>query len=153
MTFADKAQRYNSLTVKLFLFALLLLGGISSSTKAQEIVKGTFTLNSETRFDNTLLPAGRYTVSVEPITSMTSSGTRVLVFVRPETKSGPVVSVLAMASQETCETPSGLTLASDGTGFAVRSLCLSKQGINIDFDLSHTVETPKVKAAAASAQQ
>jgi hypothetical protein len=90
---------------KLFLFALILAGGVSSSTKAQELVKGTFTLGTEARFGGTLLPAGHYTVSVEPVTSIAASGSRVLVFVRPETKSGPVASVFAMASAEACDTP------------------------------------------------
>ncbi len=136
MTFFEKVRRYNSKNATLFLCAALLVCGIASSTKAQELIKGTFTLTADTRFGNAVLPAGRYTVSIEPITSMTSSGTRVSVFVRPEAKAGPVVSVLAMASQDACENPSGLTLASDGVGLSARSLCLSKQGLNIDFDLS-----------------
>jgi hypothetical protein len=136
MTFFEKARRYNSKTTTVFLSAAILVCGIASSTRAQELVKGTFTLTADTRFGNTVLPAGRYTVSVQPITSMTASGTRVSVFVRPESKSGPVVSLLAMASQDACENPSGLTLASDGVGLSVRSLCLSKQGLNVDFDLS-----------------
>ena len=136
MTFFEKARRYNSKTTTVILSAALLVCGIAGSTKAQDLVKGTFTLTADTRFGNAVLPAGRYTVSVQPITSMTASGTRVSVFVRPEAKSGPVVSLLAMASADACDNPSGLTLASDGTGLAARSLCLSKQGLNIDFDLS-----------------
>ena len=45
--------------------------------------------------------------------------------------------------------PSGLTLASDSIGLAARSLCLSKQGLMIDFDLSRFSETSKVKAVAS----
>ena len=112
-------------------------------------MKGTFTLNTETRFGTTLLPAGHYTVSVEPLTTVTGPASRVLVFDRPETKSGPVASLFAMASPEACDTPSGLTLASDGAGLAARSLCLSKQGLMIDFDLSRFNETSKVKAVAS----
>jgi hypothetical protein len=111
--------------------AMALVGGV----KAQELVKGAFTLNAETRFGSTVLPAGHYTVSIAPVTALTASGTRVLVFVRPESKAGPVASILAMASSEACETPSGLTLVSESSGMVARSLCLSKQGLAIDFDL------------------
>jgi hypothetical protein len=149
MTRTDKKQASSSrIMTKLVLFALVLAGAVSGSTRAQELVKGTFTLDTEARFGGTLLPAGHYTVSVEPVTSITAAGSRVLVFVRSEDKSGPVASVFAVAST-TCDTPSGLTLLSDGTGLAARSLCFSKQGLMIDFELSRFSETPKVKAVAS----
>lgn len=150
MTRSDKKQASSfRIMTKLFLFALILAAGVSSSIKAQELVKGTFTLSTEARFGGTLLPAGHYTVSVEPVTSVSARSSRVLVFVRSENKSGPVASVFATASTEACDTPSGLTLLSDGTGLAARSLCFSKQGIMIAFDLSRFSETPKVKAVAS----
>ena len=146
----SKKTRYGSFSiVKLFLFALLLAGGVASSANAQDLVRGTFILNTETRFGTTLLPAGHYTVSVEPLSTVTGPASRVLVFVRADAKSGPVASLFATASAEACDTPSGLTLASDGTGLAARSLCLSKQGLMIDFDLSRFNETSKVKAVAS----
>jgi hypothetical protein len=150
MTGSEKKQASSSRTMtKLLLFSLILAAGFSSSTKAQELVKGTFTLGTEARFGGTLLPAGHYTVSVEPVTSVSATSSRVLVFVRSENKSRPVASVFALASTEACDTPSGLTLLSDGTGLAARSLCFSKQGIMIAFDLSRFSETPKVKAVAS----
>ena len=146
----SKKTWYGSFSiVKLSLFALLLAGGVTSSANAQDLVRGTFILNTETRFGTTLLPAGHYTVSVEPLTTVTGPASRVLVFVRPDAKSGPVASLFALASAEACETPSGLTLASDGAGLAARSLCLSKQGLMIDFDLARFNETSKVKAVAS----
>ena len=146
----SKKTRYGGFSiVKLFLFALLLAGGVASSANAQDLVRGTFMLNTETRFGTTLLPAGHYTVSVEPLTTVTGPAARVLVFVRPDAKSGPVASLFATASAEACDTPSGLTVASDGAGLAARSLCLSKQGLMIDFDLARFNETSKVKAVAS----
>src|ERR1700676_2394835 len=116
MTLSDKARHCSSLPVKMLLFALFVVCGVcgvSNSARAEEIVRGTFTLNEETRFGATLLPAGHYLVSIEPITSMTAVG-RVSVFVRPESKSGPVASVFAMAWQQGCEgTTHGITLLSD----------------------------------------
>jgi hypothetical protein len=83
---------------------------------------------------------------------MTASGTRVLVFVRPESKPGPVASILALASNESCETPSGLTLVSESNGLVARSLCLGKQGLAIDFDAPRATEAAKIKAAIATQQ-
>lgn len=128
--------------------AVALLG----AAKAQELVKGAFTLNADTRFGSTVLPAGHYTVSIAPVTAMTASGTRVLVFVRPDSKPGPVASILALASSESCENPSGLTLAAASNGLVARSLCLGKQGLAIDFDMPHAGETAKIKAAVAAQQ-
>ena len=152
MTRSDKARHCSSLPVRMLLFALLVVCGVSSSARAEEIVRGTFTLNEEIRFGATLLPAGHYIVSIEPITSMSAVG-RVLVFVRPESKSGPVASVFAMAWQQGCEaTANGLTLLSDGTWLVAHSMCLEKQGLMVDFDLSRSSETPKAKATLAPAQ-
>jgi hypothetical protein len=128
--------------------AFALLG----AAKAQELVKGAFTLNADTRFGSTVLPAGHYTVSIAPVTALTASGTRVLVFVRPDSKPGPVASILALASTEACDTPSGLTLVSESNGLVARSLCLSKQGLAIDFDMPRAGEASKIKAAVATQQ-
>ena len=130
-------------------FAALALAG---AAKAQELVKGAFTLNTETRFGSTVLPAGHYTVSIAPVTAVAASGTHVVVLVRPESKPGPVASILAMASNEACETPSGLTLVSESNGLTARSLCLGKQGLAIDFDLSRANDAAKIKAAVPSQQ-
>ena len=127
---------------------IVLLGAV----KAQELVKGAFTLNAETGFGATILPAGHYTVSIAPVTAMTASGSRVLVFVRPDSKPGPVASILALASSEACENPSGLTLVSESNGLVARSLCLGKQGLAIDFDMPRAGEAAKIKAAVAPQQ-
>jgi hypothetical protein len=139
-------------TKKVALASALAAVALVGAVKAQELVKGAFTLNAETRFGSTILPAGHYTVSVAPVTALAASGTHVLVFVRPDSKPGPVASILAMASNEACETPSGLTLVSESNGLTARSLCLGKQGLSIDFDLPHANEAAKIKAAVASQQ-
>ena len=149
MTYSENAPQWSSLSSRIVLFALLLICGVANTTNAQEIVKGTFALNAETRIGSTVLPAGEYTVLVQPLTFLTSASSRVLVFVRPDSKNGPVASVFALASQEGCETPSGLKLVSDGTGLVARSLCLGKQGIMIDFDLSRASEMSKIKTTVS----
>jgi hypothetical protein len=119
------------------LSGMLLVWGAAIPMMAQEIVRGTFTLSEGARFGTTVLPPGRYVVSIVPVTAMTSSGNMVSVFVRREDKVGPAASVLALATQKGCETtPSGLNLQADGAGLAVHSMCLEKQGLFVDFDLS-----------------
>jgi hypothetical protein len=151
MTRSDTTRLCGSLIMRTLLFALFVVCGASNPTRAQEIVKGTFTLSEGTRFGDTLLPAGHYTVSIEPITSLRAVGSLVSVFVRPDGRTGPVASVVAMASQQGCEvTPNGLKLLSDGTGLVARSMCLETQGLMVHFDLSRTTE--RANAALAPAQ-
>jgi hypothetical protein len=145
-------NKISAASKKVFLGAALAAVALAGAAKAQDLVKGAFTLNSETRFGTTVLPAGHYTVSVAPVTAVAASGTRVLVFVRPESKAGPVASILAMASNEGCETPSGLTLVSESNGLTARSLCLGKQGLAIDFDLPRATDAAKIKATVPSQQ-
>src|ERR1700727_2719424 len=99
--------------------AVALLG----AAKAQELVKGAFTLTADTRFGSTILPAGHYTVSIAPVTEMTASGTRLLVFVRPDSQPGPVASILALASAEACASISGLPFATESNARSARALC------------------------------
>jgi hypothetical protein len=134
MTRSGNTRLCSCLPMRTLLYALMVVCGVSSPTRAQEIVKGTFTLSEGTRFGATFLPAGQYTVSIESVASMRAVGSLVSVFVRPESKNGPVASVLAMASQQGCEvTPHGLKLLSDGTGFVARSMCLEKHGLMVHF--------------------
>jgi hypothetical protein len=147
---SQKATHSTFVGIKIALFTLFLVCGIATSASAQETMKGTFALTAEARLGSTVLPAGQYTVLVQPVTPMTAPDSRVLVFVRPNDKSGPVASVFALASQQGCEIPSGLKLVSSAAGLVARSLCLGKQGIMIDFDQSRPIETPKIKATVAS---
>jgi hypothetical protein len=50
-------------TKKVALASALAAVALVGAVKAQELVKGAFTLNAETRFGSTILPAGHYTVS------------------------------------------------------------------------------------------
>jgi hypothetical protein len=131
-----KTLLWGSSIKRVLLSGMLLVCGAAGPAMAQELAKGTFTLSEGARFGTTLLPPGRYTVSIEPVTAMKPSGSLVSVMVRPEDKVGPVASVLAMATQQSCETtPSGLSLQSDGVRLVARSMCLEKQGLVVDFNL------------------
>jgi len=122
------------------LLATIGVFGLAGRAKTQELVKATFTLARETRFGSTVLPAGRYTVSVEPVTGMRAVGSPVAFSVRPESGRGPMVAVLATLSQEDCE--GGLALVSEGTGFVAQSMCLDKQQLKLHFDLSRSSGKP-----------
>ncbi len=136
MTRTYKTLLCGSSVKRMLLSAMLLVCGAAGPAMAQELMKGTFTLTEGTRFGTTILPPGRYTVSIESVTAVKASRSVVSVLVRPEDKIGPVASVLAMATQQNCEaTPSGLALQSDGVRLVARSMCLEKQGLMVDFDL------------------
>jgi hypothetical protein len=123
------------------ILAALLVGaagsGIVSRVAAQELVKATFTLTEETRFGATVLPAGQYTLLVEPITPMRAVGSPVAITVRAENGSRTFVSVLATASQEGCSRDE-LKLSSNGTGHFAQSMCLEKQQLMLHFDGSRS---------------
>jgi hypothetical protein len=118
--------------------ALALLG-VAAATRvaAQDLVKAKFTLNAETRFGATVLPAGQYTLFLEPINSIRAVGSPVAVTVRPDSGGGPFVSVLATASQEGCGKDE-LKLNANGNGFVAQSMCLGSQQLMLHFDGSRS---------------
>lgn len=130
-----------------FIFAVgmavaLLLGvvgmlGVTNRASAQELVRATFTLSEETRFGATVLPAGQYTLFVEPITPLRAVGSPVAIAVRPENAARPYVAILATASEESCGKDE-LKLAANGAGFVAQSMCLGTQQLVLHFDGSHS---------------
>ena len=136
-------MRKNKLIVVGVLAALALTAvcGVASRTAAQDLVKATFTLTSETRFGSTVLPAGQYTLLVEPISQLRPVGSPVAITVRPENGSGPFASILATAAQEGCGRDQ-LKVISTGAGFVAQSMCLEKQGLTLRFDGSHANGNP-----------
>jgi hypothetical protein len=118
--------------------ALALVGaGAAGRVAAQDLVKAKFTLTSKTRFGATVLPAGQYTLFVEPISSVRAVGSPVAVTVRSENGSGPHVSVLVTASQEGCGKDE-LKLNASDTGFVAQSMCLGTQQLMLHFDGSRS---------------
>ena len=118
--------------------ALALVGlGAASRVTAQDLVKAKFTLTAETRFGVTVLPAGQYTLFIEPINTIRAVGSPVAVTVRSENGNGPFVSVLATASQEGCGKDE-LKLSASGTGYVAQSMCLGTQQLMLHFDGSRS---------------
>ena len=131
---------YRKVLARTLAWAALALCANATPLLAQNVIGGNFTLNESTRFGNTVLGAGRYKFSVEPIGTIRSirsiqqgAGHLVLVVLKPE-KSGPVASMFAMAS------PSGhtreaseLVLAPEKAGTLAETLYLEKEGLMVDF--------------------
>jgi hypothetical protein len=118
--------------------ALALMGvGAASRVAAQDVVKAKFTLTSETRFGGTVLPAGQYTLFVEPISSVRAVGSPVAITVRSDDAPGPYVAVLATASQQGCGKDE-LKLNASGTGLVAQSMCLGTQQLMLRFDGSRS---------------
>ena len=95
---------YQTVLAKMLVWGAFAVCGTASPLLAQNAIGGNFTLNENTRFGNTVLGAGQYKFLIEPIGTIQSirsiqqgAGHLVLVVMRPE-KSGPVVSIFAMAS-------------------------------------------------------
>ena len=118
--------------------ALALIGaGAATRVVAQELVKAKFTLTAETRFGATVLPAGQYTLFLEPINSIRAVGSPVAITVRSDNGNGPYLSVLATASQEGCGKDE-LKLNASGTGYVAQSMCLGTQQLMLHFDGSRS---------------
>jgi hypothetical protein len=107
---------------------------------AQNTIGGNFTLNESARFGSTILAAGQYKFSIEPIGTIQSirsiqqgAGHLVLVVLKPE-KSGPTASLFAMASpSDHSRETSELVLESEKTGTLAETLYLEKEGLMVDF--------------------
>src|SRR4029077_17008836 len=93
MTNETKMTKISRFTRILGLAAIAMLG-VATLTPAQELVKAKFTLTAETRFGATVLPAGQYTLFIEPINSIRAVGSPVAITVRSENGSGPYLAVL-----------------------------------------------------------
>jgi hypothetical protein len=116
---------------------------------AQDVIGGNFTLNESARFGSTLLLAGPYKFSIEPVGTVQSmraiqqgAGHMVLVVVKPE-KSGPMASMFAVASpSDHAREADSLVLELQKEGTLVGALYLEKEGLRVDFLWSN----PKAKS-------
>jgi hypothetical protein len=113
----------------------------ASPLTAQNTVGGNFTLNENTRFGNSVLGAGQYSFSIEPIGTLLSvrsiqqgAGHLVLVVLKPE-KSGPDASMFAMASpSDRSREASELILKPEKEEMMARSMYLEKDGLVVNFN-------------------
>jgi hypothetical protein len=147
---------YCSRIAKMALLGLAALCGAASPLFGQDTVAGKFTLTENTRFGNRILPAGAYKFSIEPVgISQTVDSIRggrqpVLVIVKPETSTGPITGIFAMASRSGHALDSSkLVLEQASDGLAMHTMYLDQQRLVLDFDwLSSKDKTPALAEAA-----
>jgi hypothetical protein len=133
----------------------LAVGVAAGPLWAQDAIGGKFTLNESARLGSTVLGAGRYHFKIEPIGTIQSirsiqegAGHLVLVVVRPE-KSGPSVSMFAMASpSDHGREASELVLAPEKQGTLAQTIYLQKEGLMVNFNWT----SPKAKTEVVAQQ-
>ncbi len=131
---------YRKILAKILAWGALAICANASPLLAQNAIGGTFTLNESARFGSTILAAGPYKFSIEPIGTIQSirtiqqgAGHLVLVVLKPE-KSGPIASMFAMASpSDHSREASELVLESEKAGTLAETLYLEKEGLMVDF--------------------
>ena len=116
--------------------ALCLSAGIG---EAQNAYQGKFTLPFEARWQNVVLPAGNYTISMHSATAPYT------MFVRGEGKSVIILGV--SVNERTISEKSELTLVKLGNSYVVRSLEAGQIGLDVDYSTgrSHATHTAMVK--------
>lgn len=131
---------YRTILARTLAWGALAICANASPLPAQNAIGGNFALNESARFGNTVLAAGQYRFSIEPLGTIQSihsiqqgAGHLVLVVLKPE-KSGPVVSIFAMASpSDHSREANELVLESEKTGTLAETLYLDKEGLMVDF--------------------
>lgn len=145
---------------RILFFGALALGVAAGPVLAQDTIGGKFTLNESARLGSAVLGAGRYHFRIEPVGTIQSmrsieqgAGHLVLVVVRPE-KSGPSVSLFAMASpSDHGNVGSQLTLASEKQETLAQTLYLEKEKLTVDFHWSSPKDKTRVIAQQVEPRQ
>ena len=140
---------YRKVLARTLAWAALAICANASPLLAQNTIGGNFTLKESARFGNTILTAGAYRFTIEPIGTIQSIhsiqqgvGHLVLVVLKPE-KSGPMASMFAMASpSDHAREASELVLELEKAGTLAEALYLEKEGLMVDFLWS----SPKAKS-------
>jgi hypothetical protein len=147
---------YRSAIAKAVLLGLMAVCGTAGPAFGQEAVAGKFTLTENTRLGKKFLPAGSYRFSVEAtgvmqsVNSIQGAPQVVQVIVTPETKSGPVTILFAMASRSAQALYSSkLVLSPEKNEMVMHSMFLDQQGLVLDFDSLRGKAKTQVVAQAA----
>jgi hypothetical protein len=139
---------YRAVLARMLAWAALVVCSSASPALAQNTIAGNFTLKEDARVGSTLLAAGPYKFTVEPIGTIQSmqsieqgAGHLVLVVMRPK-ESGPIASIFAMASSSGhTREASELILGTEKAGTLLQTMHLEKEGLIVDFVWSN----PKAK--------
>jgi hypothetical protein len=156
----NRKSIYQGTLVRILLFGALAVCVAAGPVLAQDAIGGNFTLNENARFGNTVLSAGQYHFRIEPMGTIQSirsiqegAGSLVLVVVRPE-KSGPTVSIFAMASASARgHEASALVLAPENQNMLAQTMYLEKEGLKVDFNWSSAKAKSQVAAQQVEPRQ
>jgi hypothetical protein len=151
---------YRSVLTKAVVCGALAGCALASPVMAQNSIAGHFTLKENARFGASVLAAGPYKFSIEPIGTIQSfqsiqqgAGHLVLVVMRPE-KSGPSASIFAMASpSDQTREASELILAPDKQETLAQAMYLDKEKLLVDFNWSGPKSKSQVVAQKIEPQQ
>jgi hypothetical protein len=146
---------FRTVLARTLAWGTMAVGLMGSPLMAQDIIGGNFTLGENARFGNAVLGPGQYRFSIEPIGNIQSIqsiqrgvGHTVLVVLRPE-KSGPVVSIFAMASpNDHAREGNELVLEPQKAGRLAQGMYLQTEGLVVDFRWS----SPKTKGQVVALQ-
>jgi hypothetical protein len=152
---ANSKSSHVAMLARILFVGALALCVAAGTLWAQDAIGGKFTLNESARLGSTVLGAGRYHFKIEPIGTIQSirsiqegAGHLVLVVVRPE-KSGPSVSMFAMASpSDHGREASELVLAPEKQGTLAQTMYLQKEGLMVNFNWT----SPKAKTEVVAQQ-
>jgi len=151
---------YQTVLARILACGALAACATASPLLAQNSIAGNFTLKENARFGDTVLAAGRYTFSIEPVGTIQSirsiqqgAGHLVLVVLRPE-RSGSVASIFAMASRSSrARESSELVLEPEKEVALARTMYLEKEGLEVDFDWSSPRNQSQVVAKQVAPQR
>jgi hypothetical protein len=118
-------------------FTVAALLGTASTSRSQDLVRGTITLPITARLGDTTLAPGKYSFMVESLEDIRSvdalqiGNSRVAVILSSLNKDGHVVSLVANAFRNnTLNSPSSIDF---GTGMTIRSITLTNAGVKVIF--------------------
>ncbi len=151
---------YQAALARTVAWGALAACAMASPLLAQNSIAGNFTLHENARFGGTVLAAGPYTFSIEPVGTIQSlrsiqqgAGHLVLVVLRPE-RSGSVASIFAMASRSSrARESSELVLEPEKEVALARTMYLEKEGLEVDFDWSSPRNQSQVVAKQVAPQR
>jgi hypothetical protein len=124
---------------------LLSIAFGASTSHAQSIYKGSFTLDREVRWQSATMPAGEYTFTVNSVTR-----SKPVIVTGPD---GSVFQLPLITSETNIGERSKLILEWRGDNLCVREMDLAQIGLNIRYHMPKATENDKLLAKAHTGTQ
>jgi hypothetical protein len=124
---------------------LLSVGFGASASQAQDVYKGSFTLDRQIQWQNATMPAGQYTFTVESTTRSKP--------VRVTGPDGTIFQLPLVTEQTKVGDQSKLILERRGDNMCVREMDLAQVGLNIRYHMPKATDNDKLLAKANTGTQ